>query len=131
MRRFLNPQREAISALAAVNDWFLSAADTDLLRETSNRAKRTIEELDAIKDRLAALQDHIDSERSHALGRNSYVLSVVAAIFLPLGFLTGLFGVNVGGMPGTESDYAFWILIGISALSGIFLYLVFKFSKWL
>ncbi len=63
--------------------------------------------------------------------RNSYVLSIVAAIFLPLGFLTGLFGVNIGGMPGTEAALAFWLLTSVSVVIGIALFLIFKFSKWL
>ncbi len=131
MRRFINPQREAIAALAALEDWILSAEELALLRETSNRTRRIVEELDATRDRLSALQDHLDADRANALSRNSYILSVVAAIFLPLGFLTGLFGVNVAGMPGTASQGAFWWLAGASVVSGIALYLVFKFAKWL
>ncbi|MFK7753448.1 MAG: zinc transporter ZntB [Sedimentitalea sp.] len=131
MRRFINPQREAIAALAGLEGWILSSDELALLRETANRTRRVVEELDATRDRLSALQDHIDADGAHALTRNSYVLSVVAAIFLPLGFLTGLFGVNVAGMPGTQMQSAFWILTGASALSGIALFLIFKLAKWL
>ena len=131
MRRFINPQREAVATLATIDDWVLSKDELDLLRESGNRTRRVVEELDASRDRLSAMQEHLDAERAHAIGRNSYVLSIVAAIFLPLGFLTGLFGVNVGGMPGTESQSAFWVLTGVSIVVGIALYLIFKFAKWL
>lgn len=131
MRRFLNPQREAIALLTSLENWILTPDELHLLRETSNRTRRIVEELDATRDRLSALQDHIDADRALAFSRNSYVLSIVAAIFLPLGFLTGLFGVNVAGMPGIEAQSAFWLLAGASIVSGIGLYLVFKFSKWL
>lgn len=131
LRRFLNPQREAISALAALDNWIIEPDELALLRETANRTRRIVEELDAIRDRLSALQDHIEADRAHALSRNSYVLSIVAAIFLPLGFLTGLFGVNVSGMPGTAEPMAFWILTGVSIASGVALFLIFKFAKWL
>lgn len=131
IRRFINPQREAIATLAAMENWILTPDDLAQLRETSNRTRRIVEELDATRDRLFALQDHIDAERALSLSRNSYVLSVVAAIFLPLGFLTGLFGVNVAGMPGTDSGHAFWILSGVSVLCGVALYLIFRFAKWL
>jgi len=131
MRRFINPQREAIATLASMENWIIAADELALLRETSNRTRRIVEELDATRDRLSALQDHIDADRAHALSRNSYVLSVVAAIFLPLGFLTGLFGVNVAGMPGTEVTSAFWVLTGASVVSGIALFMIFKYSKWL
>lgn len=131
MRRFINPQREAIANLAALDGWIITHEDLALLRETINRTRRIVEELDTTRDRLSALQEHLDADRVHALGRNSYVLSIVAAIFLPLGFLTGLFGVNVAGMPGVSEPLAFWYLAGGSVLVGIALYLVFKFAKWL
>ena len=60
-----------------------------------------------------------------------YVMSVVAAQLLQLGFLTGLLGVNVGGIPGTESPYAFSLfiifLVVLTVGSGIY----FKNKKWL
>ena len=45
-----------------------------------------------------------------------YVLSVIAAVFLPLGFLTGLLGINVGGMPGADNAAAFWLVCLIASL---------------
>ena len=131
MRRFINPQREAITALASLDNWILEPDELALMRETANRIRRTVEELDATRDRLSAVQDQVDTQRAGALSRNSYVLSVVAAIFLPLGFVTGLFGVNVAGMPGTTEPLAFWILTGLSTTTGIALFLIFKLSKWL
>lgn len=131
MRRFINPQRDAIANLAAIEGWIFAPDELAQLRETSNRTRRIVEELDATRDRLTTIHDHVDANRAHALSRNSYVLSVVAAIFLPLGFLTGLFGVNVAGMPGTTAPMAFWLLAGVSALLGIALFLIFKFAKWL
>ncbi len=41
------------------------------------------------------------------MNRNTYLFSVIAGIFLPAGFFTGLLGVNIGGIPGTESPFAF------------------------
>lgn len=131
MRRFINPQKEALEKLSSIEDWIITKNESLRLREVSNRTRRLVEQLDAVRDRLTALQEHIDAERSHALSRNSYLLSVVAAIFLPLGFLTGLFGVNIAGMPGTETPLAFWLLTAVSIVSGILLYLIFKISKWL
>ncbi len=131
LRRFIGPQREALSRLAAMDHPMLAEADRLALRETANRAIRTVEALDAGRDRLAALQDHIEAAQASALGRNSYVLSVVAAIFLPLGFLTGLFGINVGGMPLVENPWGFWIVSLASALIGVGLFALFRKMKWL
>ena len=67
---------------------------------------------------------------SDRLNRNLYVLSVVTAIFLPLGFLTGLFGINIGGMPGVDNNIAFSIfLIGLIVVVSIQI-ILFKLFKW-
>ena len=40
------------------------------------------------------------------------VLSLVAAVFLPMSFVTGLLGINVGGIPGADHGFAFWWVVG-------------------
>jgi zinc transporter len=60
-----------------------------------------------------------------------YVLSVVAAIFLPLGFFTGLLGINVGGIPGAENPTAFLMFILLLIVLVIIQIAVFKWQKWL
>ncbi len=130
-RRYIGPQREALSKLSALENSFLSGEDRVALRELANRATRTVEELDAVRDRLAAVQDYLDIQQSAKLSRNGYLLSVVAAIFLPLGFVTGLFGVNVAGIPGSDWPYAFALLSGLMATVAVLLLFLFKKSKWL
>jgi len=90
-----------------------------------------VEELDALRERLISVQEEHDVNIAQRQAHHGYVLSMAAAIFLPLGFLTGLFGVNVGGMPGINSPWAFAILslamIGLAAL----MYLILKWVRWL
>lgn len=131
MRRFITPQRDAIAALGQLDDWVIEPSESIDLREAANRTKRIAEELDATRERLQALQDQLDANRAQALSRHSQVLSVVAATFLPLSFLTGLFGVNVAGMPGVENQMAFWWLAGVSVILGLVLFVIFKIADWL
>jgi len=131
LRRFVRPQSDAIAELAGMQIWPLEPLCAGLLHEIADRTVRTMEELDATSDRLQAIQDQLDMLHMSALGRNSYVLSIVAAIFLPLSFLTGLFGINVGGMPGADAAYGFWAVSVGSILIGFILFFVFKYLKWL
>jgi|TARA_B110000503_G_C7116593_1_gene400641 zinc transporter len=59
-----------------------------------------------------------------------YVLSVISAIFLPLGFLTGLFGINIGGIPGVEDPNAFWVFSGILVVIVSLQIWIFKKLGW-
>ncbi|MEN8934117.1 zinc transporter ZntB [Planktotalea arctica] len=131
LRRFVGPQREALDRLVTDTTIILHSNKSNHLRESANRTARTVEALDATRDRLAAIQEHLDAQTAMKLGRNSYVLSVMAAIFLPLGFLTGLFGVNVAGMPGVDANWAFAGLCIASVLIGAALYAAFRWRDWL
>jgi zinc transporter len=65
------------------------------------------------------------------MNRTMYHLTVVASIMLPLGFLTGLLGINVGGIPGAESPWGFAAVCGI--LAGIVgaQVILFRRLRWL
>ncbi|WP_147110244.1 zinc transporter ZntB [Tateyamaria sp. syn59] len=107
LRRYLAPQRDALVALVGTDSPLMTQGTRDLLREQANLAKLNVEELEGLIARMTAVQDHHTAQAALMQGHNGYVLSIVAAVFLPLGFVTGLFGVNVAGMPGIETPWAF------------------------
>lgn len=53
-------------------------------------------------DRAQIINEEIDKLNSAKLNSMTYMFSVAATIFLPLTFLTGLLGINIGGMPGVD-----------------------------
>ncbi|NNM01168.1 MAG: zinc transporter ZntB, partial [Gammaproteobacteria bacterium] len=124
LRRFLAPMREVFSRLQAERIDNFSDLDRSRLRETTDRLTRYVEELDAARDRAAVTQEELAGRISDQMNRNMYVLSIVAGIFLPLGLLTGLLGINVGGIPGTQSHWGFMIVcIILVLLTGAVLWL--------
>jgi len=129
LNRYLDPQRAALTSLSKAP--LFSTPDHLALRELANRTTMAVEELDAQRDRLSAVQDDHDLETARKQAANSFLLSVGAGIFLPISFLTGLFGVNVGGMPGIDDPRAFYLLcITMTVLSAI-LVLIIRRLKWL
>jgi zinc transporter len=131
LRRYLAPQREALSRLITAMTGWLDDSGLLRLREVSDRLVRHIEDLDAVRERAAVVQEELLSRMSEQMNSRMYVLSVVAAIFLPLGFLTGLLGINVGGIPGAEDPFAFLIFIGMLVVVVALQLLVFRSRKWL
>ncbi|WP_020680236.1 zinc transporter ZntB [Marinobacterium rhizophilum] len=107
LRRYLAPQREALARVVNEPLGWMSDHARMRMREVSDRLVRHIEDLDAVRERAAVTQEELMSRLSDQLNSRLYVLSLVAAIFLPLGFLTGLLGINVGGVPGAENPSAF------------------------
>jgi zinc transporter len=130
LRRYIAPQREALGRLQAENALPFDDHERIALREEIDRVTRLVEELDAIRERAGVLSDQLADRRAEEMNRHMLVLSVVAAVFLPLGFLTGLLGINVGGMPGANSSLAFWIVCGLLVAIGGGLVALFRWMKW-
>jgi len=130
LRRYLAPQRDAFAKLITEKITWLDDDSRMRLREVGDRLIRHIEDLDAVRERAAVTQEELLSRLSDQMNTRMYVLSIVAAIFLPLGFLTGLLGINVGGIPGTENPWAFLIIslfiVGILVVQMLW----FRWKKW-
>jgi zinc transporter len=131
LRRYLSPQREAMTRLHAEDVPWLSESGRLRLREATDRLVRYIEDLDSARDRASVTQEELVNRLSEQLNTRMYVLSLVAAVFLPLGFLTGLLGINVGGIPGADNPSAFLVFLLVLAVVVILQILVFKRKRWL
>ena len=130
LNRFLKPQQYAIAALAKNKVLAFEELRVNIANQldTLNRIVDTIDfyiaQIDVINNRIAQLN-------SEVMNRNTYLLSIIAGIFLPLGFLTGLFGINVGGMPGLENSDAFYWFCGVLTGIGVFQVILFRRLKFL
>ncbi len=131
LRRFIGPNREAIQRLVDDPADWIDQRDRMHLREIVDKITRYIEELDAARERAAVVQDELSSRLAERLNNNTYVLSVIAAIFLPLGLLTGLLGINVGGIPGAENKTAFWAVTVGLVFVGVCEYWFLRRLKWI
>jgi zinc transporter len=131
LRRYIAPQRDVLFRLIQERISLLNDIDRAHLREVAERTARFVEDIDSARDRASITQEELNNKLSEQMNKAIYTLSIVAAIFLPLGLLTGLLGINVGGIPGAENRWAFTlvalILIGIA----IGLLFWFKKIKWL
>lgn len=127
LRRYMFPQRDALSTLEIEELPWIAGPDRSRLREATERVTRLAEELDAIRDRAQVVHDHMMDTRAEQMNRQMLVLSVAAAVFLPLGLITGLLGINVGGIPGADTPSAFWVVCAM--LVGIGMALVWAFWR--
>ena len=131
VRRFLAPQRDALDRLYHIETDILNDRDRQRLREESDRVSRYLEDLDLARERAIVLQEAFLSQLAQQQNTRMYVLSIVAAIFLPLTFVTGLLGMNVGGLPGLDNANGFLIAVVIMLVATGLITLFFKFKKWI
>ncbi|XP_047319650.1 uncharacterized protein LOC124923730 [Impatiens glandulifera] len=80
--------------------WF-GSEDINSLEELIGRLRRLKENVGFIANRVTAIQAGLDSWQAEQINRKLYYLSFLSIIFLPLSIITGVFGMNVGGVPWT------------------------------
>lgn len=115
-RRFLNPQRAAIETLAALPGDWLADDDRRHLSTAADRAARMAEELESIRERSALLHETLTDLRAEQIDSRSLIISIAAMVFLPLTYLTGLYGMNVKGLPYADEPWAFDAIMAISVV---------------
>jgi len=131
MRRYMAPQRDVYARLASEKLAWMDDSERRRMQEIADRLGRGLDDLDAGVARTAILADEVASAMAESMNRRTYTMSLMAMIFLPATFLTGLFGVNLGGIPGGEWRYGFSIfcLLLVALAVGVAGYL--RKRRWL
>ncbi len=130
-RRYISPQREVIAHLHLAQLSWLTSTQRARIREVADHFIRYVEDLDAARDRMGVMQEELTGKLSEQMNKTMYILTVLAGIFLPITFVTGLLGINVGGIPGSEDPWAFTtVCLGLTS-AGVLLVGIFKWLKWL
>ncbi|MFV0645631.1 MAG: CorA family divalent cation transporter [Sphingomonadaceae bacterium] len=130
-RRFIAPNRDALISMASLKIGWLADDDRLHVREAADRFARMAEELEAIRERAALIHEQLTDMRAELVDQRSLMIAIVAFIFLPLTFITGLLGMNVEGIPFAHEAWAFWGVFSLCVFIGIAVLLWFGLRHWL
>lgn len=130
-RRFVSPQRQALERLAQSPIEWLDDNDRAHLREAADRSARMTEELESVRERAALMHEELTDLRAEQMDVRSLVISVVALVFLPLTFVTGLLGMNVEGIPYASEPWAFWGVTAFCLLIALLVLAWFVRHRWI
>ncbi|MFG1424737.1 zinc transporter ZntB [Roseixanthobacter glucoisosaccharinicivorans] len=131
LRRHIAPQREALNHFSLEDDPWIGPKDRNRLRDAGDRVARFTEELDSIRERASLIRDQLVDRRAEQMNQSMLVLAVVTVVFAPLTLISGLFGMNVGGIPGTQDPDSFWVITVILVMFAAGLVVLFRRLKWI
>ncbi|MGL4318883.1 MAG: zinc transporter ZntB [Pseudomonas sp.] len=131
LRRFLAPQREIYAQLARNGFAWFAKDDTDYWNELSNRLIRYLEELELVRERVGLVLEAEHRRMSEKMNRTMYRLGIITGFFMPMSFVTGLLGINVGGIPGAENGQGFVVACILLAGIASFQWWLFRRLRWL
>jgi magnesium transporter len=131
MHRIVQPSREAISALQRTESLLISDKTKRYLRDIMDHIMQILDINDNQSDHVSSLHDLFMSEITYRMTNVMKILTVVTSIFIPLTFITSIYGMNFKNMPEINSTWGYpmvWVLmIGVSIMSLIY----FKRKRWL
>jgi zinc transporter len=119
LRRHMVPQQHALISLLSRLPAWIDVEGAAGLRNAIERLSALGHDLDLVQERARLLGDQLSSRLMEATNRNLYVLSIVTAVFLPMTLVTGIFGMNLGGLPEQQDPLGFWYGMAIMLALGV------------
>ncbi|MFS1508843.1 CorA family divalent cation transporter [Vibrio sp. 10N.261.54.C3] len=106
LRRYLKPQKYVFEDLMSDLPAPLSKHNSHI-KNSLDTILRINESVEFYIEQINVYLASLSQQQAEKMNRNTYLFSIIAGIFLPAGFFTGLLGVNIAGIPGTDNPIAF------------------------
>ena len=131
LRKAIWPMREAISHLLQVERELITPFTRLYLRDVYDHTIQAIDTLETFRDMLAGILDVYFAGISNRMNEVMKVLTIIATIFIPITFLTGVFGMNFKYMPALQWHWGFYIALGLMFSIALFMLHFFHRKKWI
>ena len=131
LRKSVWPLREVIVKLERNECSMISEAVKPFLRDVYDHTIQVIETVESTRDILSGIVDVYLSSVSNRMNSVMKVLTVISTIFMPLAFITGLYGMNFDNMPELHSENGYYVVIGVCIAVALGMLIYFQRKKWL
>jgi zinc transporter len=131
VRRYVSPFQNLLTLIVSDPTVNASHEERRALDGALELMTRYLHALEDCRERTALLHDLIDGRVSQTMARATYNLTIIATVFLPLTFVTGLLGMNVAGIPEEHSPWGFWIVVGALIVVAVGSWAWLRWEKWL
>lgn len=130
IRKSITPLREAIGQFSKSDNSIIEERSVIFIRDLYDHTVQIMDRVETYRDMLNSLQDLHLSEISLRMNQVMQILAVVTTVFVPLSFLTGLYGMNFENIPELRYENGYFILLGVMFIVFISLLIYFKNKKW-
>jgi magnesium transporter len=132
LRKAVWPLREVISRLERSDSPLIKAPTALYLRDVYDHVIQVIDNIETFRDILSGMLDIYLSSVSNRLNEIMKVLTIIATIFIPLTFITGIYGMNFERLwPDKEWPWGFHATMGFMAVMAGGMLLFFRRKGWL
>ncbi|HWH84213.1 MAG TPA: transporter [Burkholderiaceae bacterium] len=116
LQRLLAPEPGAMFRLLRQPPSWIAERDLEELRQGTEEFSLVLRDLTALQERIKLLQEEIAAQVSEQTNRSLFTLTVITVLGLPINICTGLFGMNVGGVPFSQEPHGFAVIVVLLAI---------------
>ncbi len=137
LRRALWPQREVINSLIRDSDGLIDESTKLYFRDCYDHTVQILDLIEAYRDTTSGLLDVYLSSVSNRMNDIMKVLTIIATIFIPLSFITGVYGMNFDtdkspwNMPELDWYYGYPLALGLMLAIAIVMLIYFRRRNWI
>ncbi len=131
LRKFIRPERDVINHLLTLNHPFVKEQNKMYLRDSYDHCVQVNDTVESYREIAYSLMDVYLSSIGNRTNEVMKVLTVISAIFIPLTFIAGVYGMNFDTMPELHSEHGYYFIWGFMALVGIGEIIYFRRKGWL
>jgi len=130
LRKYTIPMRDALSKMRVDADHFIKDSSVNYFQDIADQINYLITSFETSREMLRDLMDLHHSNQNNEMNRVMKTLTVVSAIFIPLTFLAGVYGMNFHYMPELDSRWGYPLTVGVMLTVATFLGYYMRRKKW-
>lgn len=115
LQRLLAPEPSALLRMLSRPPRWVTPDDVQHLHRSHEEFALVLRDMAALQERIKSMQDEISARVAQRDSRSLFMLTVVTVLALPINLVSGMFGMNVGGIPLSGSGHGFWVMLGVIA----------------
>lgn len=131
LRKVTLPLYENINKITKAEVDFIEKQVVVFYKDLSEHCLRTIENCDSYRDTIASMFDIYLSQSNNKTNEIIRVLTIFASIFIPLTFISSLYGMNFENIPELDSRYGYYVVLAVMLLVASSLLVFFRRKKWI
>ncbi len=131
LRRAVYPLREAVGRFEKLEEPVIDKRSQMYIRDLYDHLIQVIDGIELFREMANGMLDLYMNSISQRMNEIMKVLTIIATIFIPLTFVAGIYGMNFTYMPELEYRYAYFVILGMMALTVFGMFWYFKKKGWM
>ncbi|MBU2020032.1 MAG: magnesium/cobalt transporter CorA [Bacteroidetes bacterium] len=131
LRRIALPMRDISSQIEKSNNPLFDPVNKAYFLDLKDHCLGVLDEIDTTKQILEGMTNLYYAVQGQRMNEIMKVLTVISAIFIPLTFMAGIYGMNFDNIPELHSRYGYFVLLGAMLVIAVILVFYFRRKGWL